>query len=132
MAAFGVHQRGLPVDVTRAPRRQGADDHPELAPLVGQRVLRARRVVGVEPARHERVLLHQLEPIRENVGRDPREALLEILEPPRAPQHVPDEQKGPPVADQLERLRDRTGLAVTLGHVRSLPHVLTEKLVTIK
>ena len=121
MPAFGVHQRGLPVNVARAPRCQGADHHPEFASLVGQRVLRARRMVRVEPARRQRVLFHALEPIREDVGRDPREALLEILESPRSRQHVTHEQEGPAIADQLERLRDGTGLAVALGHASSLP-----------
>jgi len=132
MPALGVHQRGLPVDVARAPRRERAHDDPQLAPLVGQGVLRAGRMVGVEPACDERVLLHKLEAVREDVGRDPREAPLEILKPSGPGQHVPDEQKGPAVADQLERLRDRTGLTVTLGHTPSLSHVLTEKLVTIE
>src|SRR5262245_26745762 len=51
MAALGVHQRRLPVDVPRTPRGQSAHDHAELTPLVAQRVLRARRMLGVEPAR---------------------------------------------------------------------------------
>jgi len=78
-------------------------------------------MLGVEPARHQRVLFHQLEAAREDVGRDPGEALLEILKPPGAPQEIPDEQQGPAVADHLERLRHRAGLTISLGHASSLP-----------
>ena len=120
MPALGVHQRCLPVHVAGAPRREGAHDHPQLAPLVGQRVLGPRRMLGVEPSRHQRVLLHKLEAAREDVGRDPGEALLEILKPSGTRQGIPDEQQGPAIADYLERLRDRAGLTISPGHASSL------------
>ena len=132
MAALGVDQRRLPMDVPRAPRRQRPHYHPELLPLVGQDVLGPRRMVRVEPACHEPVLIHQLEPIREDVRWNSRQAPLEILEPPGAAQHVAYEQKRPAVADQVERLRDWTGLTIAFGHVLSVSQVLTEKLVAIK
>ena len=121
MPALGVHQRRLPMDMAGAPRREGAHDHPQLAPLVGQGVLGPRRMLGVEPSRHQRVLFHQLEAAREDVGRDPGEALLEILKPSGTRQEIPDEQQGPAVADHLERLRHRAGLTISLGHASSLP-----------
>jgi hypothetical protein len=77
-------------------------------------------MLGVEPSRHQRVLFHQLETAREDVGRDPGEALLEILKPSGTRQEIPDEQQGPAVADHLERLRHRASLTVSLGHASSL------------
>ena len=73
-------------------------------------------MVGVEAALDESVLLHELQPVREQVGRDPRERELEIAEPPGAPEQVTHEQERPPVADELERLRHRARLSVALGH----------------
>ena len=58
-------------DVARAPRRR-ARPRPRASslPLAVSVVLRARRVLGVQAPAHERVLLHQLEPIGEDVRRD--------------------------------------------------------------
>jgi ribosomal protein S7 len=73
-------------------------------------------MLGVEAPRHQRVLLHALEAVGEDVGRDAGQALQEILEPARPPEEIADQQEGPAVADHLERLRDRTRLTVALGH----------------
>lgn len=102
------------------PRRERPDNDAEFAPSLRQLVFCARRMVRIEVPRNEPVLLHAFEPVRQDIWRNPLEALLEILEASRPWQEVAHEQEGPPVADHLERLRHRTGLAIALGHAVSI------------
>jgi hypothetical protein len=78
-------------------------------------------MLGVEAARHQRVLLYELQAIGEDVGRNTGQALLEVLEPAWAPKEIADQEKGPAIAHQLERLRDRARLTIALGHGPSVP-----------
>ncbi len=66
------------------------------------------------------VLLHQLEAVRQDVGRDAGEGDLEILEATRATEEVSDHEERPAVAHDLQRLGDGAALAVDLGHARIL------------
>src|SRR5437870_2417394 len=102
--------------VARAPRRQRADHEAELAPLVGEDVLRARRMLGVEAPRAEPVLFHQLESLRQERGRDAGQGGVEVLEPPWPVEQVANDEERPPLAHELERLRDRAGLTVMFRH----------------
>src|SRR3989449_3298147 len=115
-----VHERARAVHVTRSPARERAHDDAELAPAVGQLVLGPGRVGRVEAPRDEPALLQELQPVRQDVRRDPREAPREVREAPRPREQVAHEQEGPAVADHLQRLRHRARLAVTLRHGPSL------------
>ena len=54
------------------------------------------------------------DPVREQVGRDSRQPVLQVGVPARAAdQELPDDQEGPPVAYDVQRLGDRAVLAVT-------------------
>src|SRR5262245_66583140 len=104
MPALGVHEGRLPVDVSRAPRGECPHYHPELAALVGQDVLGPRRMLGVEAPRHQRMLLHELEAIGEDVGRNTGQALLEVLDPARAAAEIPGQEEVPGIAYHYIRI----------------------------
>src|SRR5262249_62071386 len=67
---ISMDEAGAFVHVTRPPGREGADHRAELASLVGQLVLRPRGMVGVEAPAHDALLLPELEPLREDAGRE--------------------------------------------------------------
>src|SRR5262249_61902096 len=75
---ISVDEAGACVHVTSPPGREGADHRPELATLVRELVLRAWRMVGVEAPAHEAVLLHELEPLRQDVRRAAAQARFGI------------------------------------------------------
>src|SRR5215216_7172461 len=109
LATGGMHQRCLRIHVACAPDGQRPYHHPQLLALVGEEVFGAWRMVGVEAARNQAVLFHELEPIGENRGRNPFERGLEVLKALRAAQQIPHNQECPPVAEHLQRFGDRTG-----------------------
>src|SRR5262245_50122298 len=118
------------VHVLSPPGRQRRDDHAELLALGGELVLRARRVLRALAPAHEPVRLHEPQPVGQDVGRDALERAQQVLEPPRPGQQVANHEQGPAVADQLERLRDRAGLVIALGHATIVVN-LTSQGVTI-
>src|SRR5262245_66566635 len=73
-------------------------------------------MVGVETARNQPMLFHELEPIRENRRRNPCEGGLEVLEAPRSSQQIAHNQEGPPVAEHLQRFGNWTGLIISFWH----------------
>ena len=121
MSASIVDERARPIQVPPAPARQRADHDPQLAAALGQLVAGAGRVIGVEVARHQPVLLHQLEPVGQDVRRDAGLTAGEVLEPLRPVEQIAHEQERPAVADDLEGPGDRTGLTVPLGHAPRIP-----------
>src|SRR5215470_15610829 len=119
------------VHVTRPPGGEGADHRAELASFVGQLVLRPRGMVGIEAPAHEAVLLHELEPLGEDVGREAGQAGLQIAEAARASEQIAHHEERPAIAHHLEGLGYRAALPVELRHGSSLGEGLTKKQVTI-
>src|SRR5260370_7596380 len=73
---------------------------------------------GVSP-RDPSCRLEVANPVREQVGRDSRQPVPQVGIPARAAdQELPDDQEGPPVAHDVERLGDRAVLAVTTHNSR--------------
>src|SRR5882724_1063242 len=118
--AVVVDERRVLVHVARAPDGEGAHHHPEVAPAGRQGVGGPGRMLGIELAGDDAVLLEDLEALRQHVGGDAVERRQEILKAPRARQEVPDHEEGPALAEELERLGHRTRLPVALGHGPSI------------
>src|SRR5262249_58513226 len=97
--------------MTGSPGREGTDHRPELAPPVRQLVLGAGRMVGVEMPAHQTVLLHELETLGEDVGREAGQAGLEIAEAAGSAQEIAPHEGGPAIAPHFEGL----------GHPAALP-----------
>ena len=96
------------------PPADGVEDRLQLRARVGQVEQGGcdgrRGVFSPDQARG----LEFTDPVREQVGRDPRQSVLQVGVPARAADHeLPDDQQGPPVADDVQRLGDRAVLAVT-------------------
>ena len=113
-----VDERPRGAEVARAPDAERADDRPQFEPPIGERVLGARRMFGVEPPRHDAVLLEHLQPVREHRGRDPAQRGAEVLELARPHQQVAHDQQRPALAEKLQRAGHRAGLPVLLRHGR--------------
>src|SRR5262245_8323377 len=82
-------------------------DGEKRAPLVGQRVLDARRRLGVALARDDLLRLEPAQPLRERPRADPGARALELREPPRTLGEVVDDEHRPLRADDLGSARDR-------------------------
>ena len=63
----------------------------------------------VEHALEDALFDEPIETVREHVASDP-ETLLELVEPRQPEEGVADDQPGPALTDDLERLCDRAGL----------------------
>src|SRR5262245_37892384 len=131
MAAALVDEGVLAVHVSRAPLGEGADDHAELPTLVREVVFRPRRMLGVELAGDEPLLLHQLEPLGEQVRRDALQRRLEILELAVPAEEVANDEQRPALADHLEGFRDGTRLTIASGHGPSVPSRASKSEVTM-
>src|SRR5215813_8815645 len=106
-----------PARVRRAPIPERPQHGAEGPSLVGQRVLRPRRVLSVELPCDDAVLEQTTEPARERVRADPLERALEILKlPGPLEEEVSQNQNRPGFADDVERASDWAGGAVTRGH----------------
>ena len=84
------------------------DDRQQVDPLLGQRVLDARRDLGVGVALDDPVLLERPQAKRQRAGADPRERALELAEAAAPGGEVTHEQQRPLAADQLGRVDDGT------------------------
>src|SRR5262249_6942614 len=126
-----MDEAGAFVHVTRRPGREGADHRAELASLVGQLVLRPRGMVGVEAPAHEAVLLHELEPLGEDVGREAGQAGLQIAEAAGGSEQIAHHEERPAIAPPLEGLCHPAALPVHLPPCARLSEGLTKKQVTI-
>src|SRR5207253_6856335 len=84
-----------------APAGQGDDDGIEVAALLGEPVLEARRAVGVGHALEDAVLDELLKAIGEAMARR-AEVGLEVVETPDAEEGVAQDEEGPAVAHDGE------------------------------
>ena len=90
-------------EIAHAPSAEREHDDAKFAALVGEGVGGARRMIGIEVAAHQTVGFKRLQPIRKDIGRHPRKALLEILEALGAGKQVANDQEGPALAHDVER-----------------------------
>ncbi|SPP92993.1 protein of unknown function [Bradyrhizobium vignae] len=111
----------FPADVPEAPPTQGQDDDAELLAGVRQSVVRPRRMIAIELAPDEAVFFEFFETIGKNIGRHPRQSLLQILETHSARKQVPDYEKCPARADNIQRPSNRTSFIKTVFRHRSIP-----------
>src|ERR1700676_2633339 len=91
-----------------APAHQGDQHRQELPALLAQKVLMALGALLVGARREDPFTDEGRQAVGENVRRD-AEVLLELAEPPDAVSDVPHDQRGPPLADYVERVGDRAG-----------------------
>src|SRR5581483_375513 len=89
------------------PAPHGGEHVPEGAALVGEPILVARRPLGVRDLREEALVDEALEALREHRARD-LERLLDVLEAPPAGERLAEDERRPPVADEVRRACDRT------------------------
>src|SRR5205807_4374121 len=111
------------------PRAEGLERRLEPGAGLGQMEQRRRyRGCGLL-ASDESCSLELAEAVGEQVGGDAGQPVLQVGIPARALQEkLPDHQQGPPVADHVQGLGDRTVLAIT-AHAASLANPwLTSKL----
>jgi hypothetical protein len=84
-----------------APSHERQDDRIQVATLVGEVVVRARGVLLVRATLDQAVLDEGIQPVDEDVSRDP-EAVSDLIEPLPPKEEVPDDEEGPPLSDHLE------------------------------
>src|SRR5579862_2192496 len=101
------------------------DDREQVDPLLRERVLDARRDLGVGVALDDAVLLERAQPQRERPRADPRERALELAEAAAPRGEVADEQQRPLAADQLRGVDD--GAVVIEGHGHSILYQLKQR-----
>src|SRR3569833_2482318 len=100
-----------------APLPKRLEDGAEAPTLVGEQILGARRVSGVQPALDDPVLLELLESPRENARHEAGERIGEVLKSPGALQEeVAENEDSPAIADDVESASDRTIESVNLSH----------------
>jgi hypothetical protein len=82
-----------------------------------------------QPAlRHDAASLEVLEARREDVRADSWQAACKVGVALRTLQQLTDDEKSPPLANEVERVGDRTVLLVALAHVR----ILASQLAVVK
>jgi hypothetical protein len=100
--------RGLGfVGMPGSPGREQAQRPREFAALDGQLIRDAGRALGVGPGHQEPVLSQPLEPLGQDVRRDTRKLVEQIVEPLRPGQQGFHDQQRPPVADPGQCFRER-------------------------
>src|SRR3954447_17857150 len=97
-----------------AVRAHAVDDRHERAALLGQRVLDARRDLGVRAALEDALLLQRAQPQRQRARGDAAERALELTEPRTALREVAHDQERPLPADDVGGTADG---AVRIGHL---------------
>src|SRR4029077_8356516 len=90
-----------------APARHRDDDRVEVAALLGEPILEARRPVLVSKPLHHVRVDETLQAIGQPVTREADG--LEVLEPPHAQERVAQDQERPAIADHGQRPRHRAG-----------------------
>ena len=104
-----------------APFTHRREHAPEVAALVGEPVLGARRVLLVgDPFQHT-AIDEVIEPVVQDVAGD-AEARLEVVEPRHAEERIAHDEHAPPLAHDLQALGDRAvhGLEAGPFHIGSL------------
>ena len=120
-AGFQVVARHRRPERARTPVREHVQDVPEPLAVLGQLVdPRRRRWLELSPA-DDAALLERLQARREDVRSAARQPRVEVRVAKRTlvEQLANDEQR-PALADEVEGVRDRAVLVVTLGHERSV------------
>src|SRR5262249_44633773 len=84
-----------------AVRPHAVDDRDERAALLGQRVLDARRDLGIRAALDDALFLQRAQPQRERARGDAAERALELAEPRAALRQVTHDQERPLPADDV-------------------------------
>jgi hypothetical protein len=105
--ARGVHRGLRLVGVPGSPGREQAQRPRELAALHGQLIRDAGRALGVGPGHQQPVLFEPLEALGQDVRRDTRKLVEQIVEPLRPGQQGLHDQQCPPVTDLGQCFRER-------------------------
>jgi hypothetical protein len=118
--------------VPEPPPAEGAHDRVELFAGFGQPDQRRGdgrwRFLPADQARR----LKLADPVGEQVGRDSRQPVLQVGVPAgAADEQLPDDQQCPAVTHDVERLGDRTVLAVTTHKPRLSDHWLRTKIIPL-
>src|SRR4030042_62213 len=96
----GVAQRRSAVRF--APLVERFQHRGESLALLGQEILVARRVRFIEPSRDDTLTFKALEPCRERVRRETRQALLEVAKAQRSePPQIAKDQQRPSFANHI-------------------------------
>src|SRR5215813_2130300 len=80
---------------------------PQVTALVGEEVLRARRMILIGHPAENAAVDQVVEPSGQDVARDPQTG-LEVIETGHAKEGVPDDEQAPPLPDSFQALRDGT------------------------
>src|ERR1700761_5315786 len=97
--------------VAVAPGEQREEQRLQVAPLLGQHVLEALRVLAVAAALDDPLLGQRRQPRAEHVGGD-AERGLELVEAAAPEEEVAEDQDGPALAEEGQRFGDRAVLLV--------------------
>ena len=101
----------------RAPLAQRLHHGSELATGGGERILRSRRMIGIEPSFDEPVLLELLQARRQRVRTRADERFLKILESARTVEkQVAQHEDRPPIPDDVERAHHGTEFRIANRH----------------
>src|SRR5215212_10704697 len=102
-ATFGVSNLAWDC-VPCAPMCQQAKGSGQLLALGGQLVRGSGWAIGVQPGHHQRVALKPLQPLRQNVRRNPWDVGLEVVESHRLNEQSLDDEQRPAITDATESL----------------------------
>jgi hypothetical protein len=112
---------------------QQRDQHRiQILALCRKHVFEAGRMLLVRAPLDDFGVRQTLQARRQHVGRDV-EARLELVEAPHAAKQVAQDQQRPPIADDVERARDRARArteGLPRAHVMSVPEVGCKKQLT--
>jgi hypothetical protein len=91
-----------------APSHERQDDRIQVATLVGEVVVRARGALLVGATLDQAVLDEGIQPVDEDVSRNP-EAVSDLIEASPPKEEVADDEQRPPLSDHLEPASHRAG-----------------------
>lgn len=114
-AAGGVPRCFCGKRMTGAPVCEQAKRARKFPAFGGQLVGCARRSLGIWPRYEKRVAFQTLEALRQDVRRDPRDLLQEIVESPRSGEQGLHNEQSPTIADLYESIGERGWRALVYG-----------------
>ena len=103
-ATFGVSSHLAWNRVPCAPMCQQAKGPGQFLALGGQLVRGAWWSLGVQPGHHQRVALKPLEPLGQNVRREPWDVSLKVVESPRTSEQGLNDEQRPAITNSKESL----------------------------
>jgi hypothetical protein len=107
--------------IAPAPVAQRSQNGAQALAALGQLVFEPWRVFAVQTTGDESLTFHGFKARGERVRRHASQRFLQVLETPRPlQQQIAQDEDGPPLADQVERFRDRTVLIIGLWHTLKL------------